>query len=101
MSILILPSARDDLADGFAFYERQEAGVGDYFLESLFSDIESLRIYAGIHPKQFGYHRLLSKRFPYAVFYDQEGKTARIWAVLDCRSDPDAIRERLASLRKK
>jgi hypothetical protein len=74
MRILILPSARDDLADGFAFYERQEAGVGDYFLESLFSDIESLRIYAGIHPKQFGYHRLLSKRFPYAVFYDQERK---------------------------
>jgi hypothetical protein len=60
-----------------------------------------LRLYAGIHPKQFGYHRLLSKRFPYAVFYDQEGKSARVWAVLDCRSDPNAIRERLASLRKK
>jgi plasmid stabilization system protein ParE len=101
MRILILPSARDDLSDGFAFYERQEVGVGDYFLESLFSDIESLRLYAGIHPKQFGCHRLLSKRFPYAVFYDQERKTARVWAVLDCRSDPDAIRERLASLRKK
>jgi hypothetical protein len=54
MRILILPSARDDLADGFAFYERQEAGLGNYFLESLFSDIESLRLYAGIHPKQFG-----------------------------------------------
>jgi hypothetical protein len=36
MRILILPSARDDLSDGFEFYERQEAGLGDYFQESLF-----------------------------------------------------------------
>lgn len=72
MRILILPSARDDLSDGFDFYERQQAGLGDYFQASLFSDIESLRLYAGIHPKRFGYHRLLSKRFPYAVYYDQK-----------------------------
>jgi plasmid stabilization system protein ParE len=100
MRILILPSARDDLSDGFDFYERQQEGLGRYFLESLFSDIESLRLYAGIHSKRLGFQRLLSKRFPYAVYYDQERLTARVWAVLDCRRDPDAIRERLASLRK-
>jgi plasmid stabilization system protein ParE len=98
MRILILPSARDDLSDGFDFYERQQAGLGDYFQESLFSDIESLRLYAGIHPKRFGYHRLLSERFPYAIYYDQEGMTVRVWAVLDCRSEPNAIREKLAGL---
>lgn len=45
MNIAILPSARDDLADGFDFYERQGEGLGAYFLESLFADIESLRLY--------------------------------------------------------
>jgi hypothetical protein len=100
MRILILPSARDDLSDGSDFYERQQAGLGDYFLESLLSDIESLRLYAGIHTKRFGYYRLLSKRFPFAAYYDKERKSARIWAVLDCRSDPDAIRERLRTIRK-
>jgi len=101
MIILILPSARDDLSDGFDFYERQQEGLGDYFLESLFSDIESLRLYAGSHPEQFGFHRLLSKRFPFAIYYDQERKAARIWAVLDCRRDPDAIHEKLAAFRQK
>ena len=67
MKIVILPSAREDLADGFEFYEQQEAGLGSYFLESLFSDIDSLRLYAGIHRQVFGNHRLLSKRFPYAI----------------------------------
>ena len=78
MRIVILPSARDDLSDGFHFYERQQEGLGDYFLESLFSDIDSLALYAGIHPKQFGFRRLLSKRFPYAVYYDKDRHTARV-----------------------
>ena len=34
------------------FYEKQDAGLGSYFLDSLNSDIESLKIYAGIHAKQ-------------------------------------------------
>jgi len=97
--IVQLTSAQDDLARGFEFYEEQEQGIGSYSLESLFSDIDSLRLYAGIHLKVFGFHRLLSKRFPYAIYYTVENETAFVWAVLDCRQDPDKIRERLKSLR--
>ncbi len=48
MTIVILPSAREDLAAGFEFYEEQGAGLGGYFLESLFSDIDSLRLFPRI-----------------------------------------------------
>ena len=51
MTIRILSLAEADLLNGFRFYERQSSGVGLYFLESLTSDIESLRLYAGIHRK--------------------------------------------------
>ena len=51
MKIAILPSAGDDLADGFCFYERQREGLGNYFQASLFSDIDSLHLYSGIHLK--------------------------------------------------
>jgi plasmid stabilization system protein ParE len=95
MKIVILPSARDDLADGFRFYEQQEEGLGDYFLESLFSDIDSLRLYAGIHPKIFGNYRLLSKRFPCAIYYAEQSETVFVKAVLDCRKDPQFHRQRL------
>jgi hypothetical protein len=70
--------------------------VGDYFLDSLFSDIDSLQIYAGIHTVQFGYHRLLSKRFPFAIYYRVVRKTVRVYAVLDCRRDPAWVRDRLS-----
>jgi plasmid stabilization system protein ParE len=95
MKIVILPSARDDLADGFQFYENQVEGLGIYFLESLFSDIDSLLLYAGIHRKVFGKHRLLSKRFPYAIYYTREANTVFIKAVLDCRRNPGLHRRKL------
>jgi len=95
MKIRILSSAVEDLSTGRLFYERQGAGLGDYFLDSLFSDIDSLALYAGIHPKVFGYHRLLSKRFPYAIYYTVEDDLVVVYRVLDLRRDPQRIRQSL------
>ena len=95
MKIRISDEARQDLVDGCRFYESQSEGLGDYFLDSLFSDIDSLQLYAGIHAVYFGYHRLLSKRFPFAVYYRVEGDVADVYAVLDCRRDPGWTRNQL------
>ena len=96
MRIEILESARDDLDLGRSFYERQNPGLGAYFLDSLCSDIESLLLHAGIHPRHFDqYHRMLSKRFPFAVYYRLEGDVVRIHAVLGCRQDPERIADRM------
>jgi len=42
MKIKILSSASQDLMNGFWFYEKQSEGIGIYFLDSIFSDIDSL-----------------------------------------------------------
>ena len=99
MKLRILSLGETDLLDGFRFYERQTAGIGWYFLESLNSDIESLRLYAGVHRSVFGYHRLLSKRFPYAVYYDLTSDEIRVWRVLDCRRNPRWITTQLKKSR--
>lgn len=44
MKIRILPSALDDLARGRRFYERQGEGLGQYFMDTLFSDVDSLAL---------------------------------------------------------
>jgi hypothetical protein len=49
MKIRLLSSAFNDLARGRDFYEQQGEGLGSYFLDSVFSDIDSLMLYAGIH----------------------------------------------------
>ncbi|HEX4084540.1 MAG TPA: hypothetical protein VHY22_06515 [Chthoniobacteraceae bacterium] len=96
MRIEILERAEDDLFEGYLFYEAQQSGLGTYFVESISSDVESLRLYAGIHRIAYrNYHRLLSRRFPFAVFYTMVGETARVHAVVDCRRRPAWIREHL------
>ena len=96
MKIRILKSAKKDLKEGFYFYESQETGLGTYFLETLSSDIESLKLFAGIHSIHFEkYHRLLSKRFPFAVYYRINKNEIRIHAVVDCRSNPAWIRSKI------
>ncbi len=95
MKIRLLTVALGDLQAGRQFYERQQAGLGDYFLDSLFSDIDSLLLYAGIHQKVFGYHRTLSRRLPYAIYYRVEGQEIQVWRVLDCRQNPASIAEQL------
>jgi len=96
MKIKIFNSANIDLIDGYWFYEKQAKGLGAYFLDTLFSDIDSLKIYSGIHSIHFEkYHRLLSKRFPFAVYYRIEEDTVLVYAVLDCRCDPAWIRKKL------
>lgn len=94
MRIEILSDAEDDLVAGAKFYERQGVGLGEYFLDSLYSDIDSLLIYAGIHRLVFGFHRALSKRFPYAIFYryGRETGVVQVYRVLDLRRDPSWIR---------
>ena len=94
--IRISEDALEDLQDGFWFYEAQEPGVGDYFLTCLRADIEGLKFTAGIHRVLYkDYHRLLSRVFPYAVFYTFEESVATVWAVIDCRRDPKWIEEHL------
>ena len=95
MKIEILDEAEADLIEGFHFYERQETGLGWYFLDSLFSDVDSLLLYAGTHNVVHGYHRCLAKRFPFAVYYLVEGEIIRVYSILDCRRSPAWTRKRL------
>jgi len=97
MSIRILPSAVEDLYAGRLFYDKQGEGLGEYFFDSLFSDIDSLALFAGIHEKHFGYYRLLAKRFPYAVYYKTDETVIVVWRVLDLRRHPDSIQSALKS----
>ena len=49
MRIKILSIAEGDLEEGYRFYESQADGLGTYFLDTLYSDIDSLAYFAGVH----------------------------------------------------
>ena len=96
MKLEILDLAKNDLIEGYHFYQAKEPGLGSYFLDTLYSDIDSLRIFGGIHRKAYkNLHRSLSKRFPFAIYYTVDGETIRVRSVVDCRRNPSWIREHL------
>ena len=94
--IKITSDALEDLNEGYLFYEAQEDGLVEYFSDSLKSDIEGLKVTGGVHRLAFrDYRRALSRIFPYAIYYSMEGQTVTIWAVIDCRRNPEWISDHL------
>jgi plasmid stabilization system protein ParE len=97
MKLRILRPALEDLASGRQFYDRQQLGIGAYFFDSLFKEIDSLARHGGIHHVVFGYHRLVAHRFPYAIYYRVTGTEVTVHRVLPCRRNPTWIRRALQS----
>ncbi len=95
VNVIALEEVKCDLLEAERFYELQENGLGTYFRDCIISDIESLKLYAGTHSKKFGFYRMFSLRFPYAVYYEIKDQTAIVVAILDMRRDPNLIRRKL------
>lgn len=97
--LLVLAEAQLDIRLGVDFYELIEGGLGDYFQTSILTDLRRLESYFGQHAIQFGFHRALSKRFPFAIYYRDREDLRQVVAVLDMRRDPAWLRRQLG-LRK-
>ena len=100
MRIEILTQAKEDLFEGWLFYERQQSGIGDYFLDSLSADIESLLLHHGYHRQFHGFHRMIARVFPFSIYYRVSGDVIHVDAVVDQRRNPESIKRLLLRLRQ-
>ena len=88
-----LDGAKEDLRNGWFFYERQSPGLGDRFLDAIEAEVQTLALHAGVHLKVEGFYRMLIRRFPFALYYLIDDDTIAIYAILDCRRDPNGLRK--------
>lgn len=95
MKVVVLDIADADLMIGYYFYESQQHGLGAEFRESILTDIAELGFTGGIHSKKYGHFRSMGSRFPFDIFYELEGGTVLVNAILDARMNPETIRRRL------
>lgn len=96
MNVQILDPAKDDLAEGFWFYESQNHGLGHYFLDTIYSEIDKLATNAGIHPMYDPpYYLMISDRFPFTMYYFIDDSDVFVEAVIDQRRNPEWVSERL------
>ena len=100
MNVELRDEALGDLENGATFYGEQSAGLDEYFLKCLREDIKKLKTTGGVHRKYHGFHRSLSNRFPYAIYYLVVEEVVDVVAVLDCRRDPAALNTRLGRTKR-
>jgi plasmid stabilization system protein ParE len=95
MRVELRIEARLDLVEAASFYDRQREKLGDYFLDRILSNLQTLEASAGVHELTFGFHRKLVDRFPFAIYYLVSESVVDVVAILDCRRDPEGISRRL------
>jgi len=95
-NVFLTDEAQEDLIMSEKFYESISPGLGVYFRDSIIADLDALRFFGKIHEKHFDFYRMITKRFPYAIYYDIEnGKLLIVHAILDTRRKPEWIEHRL------
>lgn len=95
--VVVLSEAASDIEQAMNFYDLIENGVGFYFRDTIIVDLRRLGLYFGEHAVHCGFFRALSSRFPYAIYYRDQGEIRQVVAVLDLRRNPDWIRNQLTS----
>ena len=95
MRIEILGSGHRDIVLGARFYDQQQQGLGRYFADYIYSELESLVVYAGVHVQYASYYKMILKRFPYSVYYKIEDGCVKVWRILDNRRNPSWIDDQL------
>lgn len=93
--VILLAEAVEDLEEARDFYDKKEAGLGDYCVTSLLADLSSLSILHGFHSQHHGCLRLLASRFPFGIYYAVHENEIRVMAVLDLRRRPSWIRKQI------
>ncbi len=86
--ILIRPAAEADLQDARRYYEERRAGLGDEFITLARQAIRSLEDQPQRRPFYYReFRRLLTRRFPYKVFYLVESDRVIVFRILHAKQD--------------
>ena len=94
-TLVVKPSAQEDMLQAYRWYQEQRQGLGDEFLlcvEAAFSKILAFPDAYKIDYKNV--HRFLTQRFPFSIFFIIEGVFIFIISVRHRRRNPDAWKSR-------
>jgi plasmid stabilization system protein ParE len=86
--LVIRSRAETDLREAQNWYENQRTGLGAEFLAEIDATIRVLIRDPQRHPVYYrGFRRVLTRRFPYKLFYRLEDDRVIIFRVLHVRRD--------------
>ena len=86
--VIIRPRAEADLQEAREWYETQRPGLGDEFLLEVRHAVELLAEHPERRPLYYrGFRRLLTRRFPFKLFYRLESDRVVVFRILHAKRD--------------
>jgi len=84
--VIIRPNAEADLQEAWAWYEAQRAGLGAEWLDEVGRAVGRLETDPERRPFYYrDFRRLLTRRFPYKLFYRVEGDRVIVFRILHAK----------------
>jgi toxin ParE1/3/4 len=86
--IIIRPNAEADLQDARSWYESQRTGLGDELLVEVRNAMRLLEEQPERRPIYYnGFRRLITRRFPYKIFYRVKGDCVIVFRILHAKRE--------------
>jgi plasmid stabilization system protein ParE len=94
--VLFLNEAAVELDDAAAWYERRQPGLGRRFLRYVEDTLNRIheRPQSGIRHQHTSFRFLLTKRFPYVIYYLEQNDVILVAAVAHAARQPDYWKDR-------
>ncbi len=87
-ALVFRPEVQEELKDAYSWYESQQAGLGDEFLDCVDEVIDRICIMPESYPIMYrDVRRVVVRRFPYAVYYRIVSSRVIVIAVFHGRRD--------------
>ncbi|WP_443751243.1 type II toxin-antitoxin system RelE/ParE family toxin [Asticcacaulis solisilvae] len=95
-NVIFTPAARREVCDAYAWYEKEQDGLGDSFMVHLSGLIERITT----HPHHFPYaiadvRRSRITRFPYEIYFRERQETIYVIACFHSSRNPTSWQRRV------
>jgi plasmid stabilization system protein ParE len=86
--VIILPRVEADLREAQLWYNSQRSGLGEEFLDEVGRAVAALEDQPESRPLYYkNFRRMLTRRFPYKIFFQVEGDLVVVFRILHVRRD--------------
>jgi toxin ParE1/3/4 len=86
--VIIRPNAEADLHEARLWYNSRRSGLGDELLNEVGQAVHFLAEYPEQRPIYYNdFRRLMTRRFPYKLFYRVEGDQVVVFRILHAKRD--------------
>ena len=100
LDLILLADAKDDLDEAYNWYEFNEIGLDDRFLNCIQDGLSLIRQHPEIFPAcASNFRRALISKFPFEIIYKNEGNRIVIYSVFNCSQNPQKWKSRISGQR--